>query len=102
MPAQAAKFKSFPVRRRGGVRPLAPNHLSLMGRGSQLICGSLSRVHAQRSVRNNESASHFERVRPSVGFDTESCRLRAFLQHPLRPIRDRTSLTGNRPNYSPT
>jgi hypothetical protein len=65
-----------------------PIILSYDGRGSRLIRAFLGRVHTHRFMRNNESASHLERFRPRVRFDSKLRRLRALLQYPFRPIRD--------------
>ena len=65
------------------------------GHGSRLIRASLGRVHTHRFMRNNESASHLERFRPSIRFDSKLRRLRALLQHPLRPIRDERRRPGS-------
>jgi hypothetical protein len=81
--AQPSALAAQPEQRR---RP--PIILPYDGHGPRLIRASLGRVHTHRFMRNNESASHLERFRHSVRFDSKLRRLCALLQYPFRPIRD--------------
>jgi hypothetical protein len=67
----------FPAEAEQELRPQII--LLYYGHGSRLIRVSLRRVHTQPFVRNDESVSHLEWFHPSIGFDTEPCRLRTFL-----------------------